>query len=161
MKSGIRMMLATFAVAMTVTGCGVVNNARSTDVTFDEAKAAALALVSQMEKMLPSEAIITSSDNEVRVACGDDAAQFDGIRTVSVTAEFDRSAWLDDAAAEFEKKPGWTVQKNVAADDSSDATSAISVVSADGYYLRVDEFADTAEGGPVMVLSASSPCVTV
>ncbi|KQM60951.1 hypothetical protein ASE64_04815 [Agreia sp. Leaf210] len=161
MKLGIRMMLATLAVAMTVTGCGVVNNAQPTELTFAEAKAGALSLVDEMEQMLPSEAIIASSDNGVRVACGNDAAQFDGIRTVSVGAEFDRAVWLDDAAAEFEKRRGWTVQKNVRADDSSNATSALAVISADGYYLRLDEFATTSAGGPVMVLSASSPCVRV
>lgn len=154
-------MVTALAVVVTVTGCGVVQNSQATDLTFDEAKAQALLLVSEVGETLPAQAIVGSSDDEVRIACGDDAAQYDGIRTVSVSSEFDRAAWLDDTAATFEKKQGWTVQKKVAADGSSDATSAVSLVSADGYYMRLGEFAETSEGGPVVVLSASSPCVKV
>jgi hypothetical protein len=154
-------MVTALAVVVTVTGCGVVDNSKAIDQTFDEAKAQALSLVNEVGETLPAKAIVGSSDDEVRIACGDDAAQYDGIRTVSVSPEFDRTAWLDATADAFEKKEGWTVQKKVAADGSSEATSAVSLVSADGYYMRLGEFAETPEGGPVIVLSASSPCVAV
>ena len=158
MKTGFNVMLATLLVVATMTGCGVVNNSQATNLTYDEAKAQALTLVGEVGDMLPASAIVSSSDDEVRVACGDDAAQYDGIRTVSVTSEFDQAAWLDDTAATFEQKQGWKVEKKVAADGSSDATRAVAMVSPGGYYMRLGAFADTPEGGPVMVLSASSPC---
>ena len=152
---------AAIAAALTLTGCGVVNNSESTKLGFDDAQAQALSLRDEIEKTLPDGVALGSSDNDIRIPCGDDAAQFDGNRTVTVSDGFDRAAWLDSVAGRFETRDGWTVQKKVAADGSSDATSGVSMTSADGYYVRLGEFSETSTGGPVVVLSASGPCVEV
>lgn len=152
---------AALAAALTLTGCGVVNNSESTKLTFDGARSQALALRDEIEKTLPDGAALDSSDNDIRVPCGAEAAQFDGNRTVTVSDGFDRTAWLDGVAAEFEARDEWTVQKNVAADGSSQATSSVAMTSADGFSVRLGEFGETAAGGPVVVLSASGPCVEV
>jgi hypothetical protein len=78
--------------------------------------------------------------------------------TVTVTAAFDRAAWLDEAVASYTDRPGWRVQKVVDADGSSDATSGVSFFSDDGYYLRLDKFGDTTDEESVIILSASGPC---
>lgn len=152
-------MLATAAVVVTMTGCGVVNDPGSTGLSYDGSRAAALSLRDEVQETLSSAAVLSSSDDEVRIACGDDAAQFGGTRTIVVAADFDRAEWLDQAAASFEQRQGWKIQKKVAADGSSEATTAVSMVSADGYYLRLGEFSTAPQGGPVVVLSASGPCV--
>lgn len=161
MRYGIAATLATVAVALTMTGCGVVNDPGSTDLSYDGSRVEALSLRDEVQKTLSSEAVLSSSDDEVRIACGNDAAQFGGTRTIVVAADFDRTEWLDQAAASFEQRDGWKIQKKVAADGSSDATTAVSMVSADGYYLRLGEFSTAPQGGPVVVLSASGPCVKV
>jgi hypothetical protein len=151
---------AALAVALTLTGCAV-QNTEPAKLTFDDAKSQALSLRAEIEKTLPSGVALDSSDNDIRVPCGDDGAQFDGNRTVTVSSEFDRAAWLDSVAGRFETRDGWTVQKKVAADGSSEATSGVAMNSADGFYVRLGEFGETASGGPVVVLSASGPCVAV
>jgi hypothetical protein len=154
-------ILATIAVAVTMTGCGVVNDQGSAELSYDGSRAEALSLRDAVEQTLSSDAALSSSDDEVRIACGDDAAQFGGTRTIVVAADFDRAGWLDQTAESFEQREGWKVQKKVAADTSSDATTAVSIVSADGYYLRLGEFSTAPQGGPVVVLSASGPCVKI
>lgn len=135
-------------------GCGAFQRGPS----YESAKSEAISLREELEATLPEESVSTVDHAEIDVACNGDAVQFDGIVTVSVPADFDRAAWLDEAAAMYADRSGWKVQKKVAADGSSDATSAVSFTSEDGYYMRLGEFPDTSEWGPVVVLSASGPC---
>ncbi|WP_143459110.1 hypothetical protein [Leifsonia sp. ALI-44-B] len=142
-------------LVLTAAGCGVVPQGPS----FESTKADALELRSEFEEMLPAADVAAGTVKDHILPCdGSDTAQFDGVLIVSVAEDFDRTAWLDEAAAMYEDRPGWRVEKKVAADGSSDATSGVAFASEGGYYLRVDGVADTSEGGPVMVLSVSGPC---
>ncbi|ROR80088.1 hypothetical protein SAMN06295974_1984 [Plantibacter flavus] len=152
-----RRALSTFlaiCIVGTLAGCGAFQRGPS----YESAKEAALSLREEFEATLPDGAS-TVSEDEVDIACNGGAVQFNGIVTVDVAEDFDRNAWLDEAAARYADRAAWKVEKKVAADDSSDATSAVAFFSENGYYVRLDEFADTAEWGPVIVLSASGPCV--
>ncbi|KQQ52904.1 hypothetical protein [Plantibacter sp. Leaf314] len=143
------------AVVLALAGCSPVHGAPS----FASTKAEALALRDELAATLPAEDVLTTEPVENSIECdGSDTAQFDGTVTLTVDASFDRAAWLDEAAASYADRPGWRVQKKVDADGSSDATSGVSFFSDDAYYLRLDEFGDTADEEPAIVLSASGPC---
>lgn len=143
------------AVVLSLAGCGILQSAPSLEST----KAAALELRSEMAETLPASYLSTATEDYTLIHCNrEGVVQFDGVLRVSVPEDFDRTAWLDDAAAMYADRDGWRVEKMVAADNSSDATSAVAFFSDDGYYMRLDEFATTSEGGPVMILSASGPC---
>jgi predicted small lipoprotein YifL len=153
MRRAVSIFLA-ICIVGALAGCGAFQRGPS----YESAKEAALALRQEFEATLPDGAS-TVSEKEVDLACSGGAAQYDGSITVSVAEGFDRNAWLDEAAAMYADRPAWKVEKAVAADDSSDATSGVSFISDDGYYVRLDEFADTSEWGPVLVLGTSGPCV--
>lgn len=153
MRRAVSTLLALCLVGA-LAGCGAFDRGPS----YESAKEQALSLRQEFVATLPDGAS-TVSQNDVDLACSGGAVQYDGSITVSVAEDFDRNAWLDEAAARYADRAAWKVEKKVAADDSSDATSAVSFVSENGYYVRLDEFADTSEWGPVIVLSASGPCV--
>lgn len=153
MRCAVSTLLALCLVGA-LAGCGVFDRGPS----YESAKEQALSLRQEFEAMLPDGAS-TVSQNDVELACSGGAVQYDGSITVSVAEDFDRNAWLDEAAAMYADRAAWKVEKVVAADDSSDLTSGVSFISDDGYYVRLDEFADTSEWGPVLVLGASGPCV--
>lgn len=143
------------AVVLGLAGCGIFQSAPSLEST----KAAALELRSEMADTLPASYLSTATEDYTLIHCNrEDIVQFDGVLSVSVPEDFDRTAWLDDAAAMYADRDGWRVEKKVAADGSSDATSAVAFFSDTGYYMRLGEFATTPEGGPVIILSASGPC---
>jgi len=143
------------AVVLGLAGCGIFHSAPSLEST----KAAALELRSEMADTLPASYLSTATEDYTLIHCNrEDIVQFDGVLSVSVPEDFDRTAWLDDAAAMYADRDGWRVEKKVAADGSSDATSAVAFFSDTGYYMRLGEFATTPEGGPVIILSASGPC---
>ena len=153
MRRAVSTLLALCLVGA-LAGCGVFDRGPS----YESAKEQALSLRQEFEANLPDGAS-TVSQNDVELACSGGAVQYDGSITVSVAEDFDRNAWLDEAAAMYADRAAWKVEKVVAADDSSGLTSGVSFISDDGYYVRLDEFADTSEWGPVIVLSASGPCV--
>ena len=143
------------AVVLGLAGCGIFHSAPSLEST----KAAALELRSEMADTLPASYLSTATEDYTLIHCNrEDIVQFDGVLSVSVPEDFDRTAWLDDAAAMYADRDGWRVEKKVTADGSSDATSAVAFFSDTGYYMRLGEFATTPEGGPVIILSASGPC---
>jgi hypothetical protein len=127
--------------------------------SYESTKSQALDLRAELEATLPAGAP-TVRDVENPIRCSDEAAQYGGTLTVGVAADFDSAAWLDEAAALFEDRSGWRVEKKVAADGSSNATSGVAYFSDDGYYLRLDAATDGLGGDPVLVLSASGPCAT-
>ncbi|MDD9151576.1 hypothetical protein [Plantibacter flavus] len=141
-------------LACALAGCGSLQIRPDYDTTKSEA----LSLRAEFEATLPADSASTGVEDDVDIQCTGGAAQFNGILTVSVAADFDRAAWLDDAAAMYAGRAGWKMEKKVAADGSSDATRAVAFTSDDGFYLRLGEFADAPEVGPVIVLSASGPC---
>lgn len=153
MRRAVSTLLALCLVGA-LAGCGVFDRGPS----YESAKEQALSLRQEFEATLPDGAS-TVSQNDVELACSGGAVQYDGSITVSVAEDFDRNAWLDEAAAMYADRAAWKVEKVVAADDSSGLTSGVSFISDDGYYVRLDEFADTSEWGPVLVLGASGPCV--
>lgn len=143
------------AVVLSLTGCGILQGTPS----FESTKAEALELRSEFEQTLPAGYLSTATEDDTLIHCNsEDVVQFAGTLSVSVEGVFDRTAWLDDAAAMYADRDGWRVEKKVAADGSSDATSAVAFFSDTGYYMRLGEFATTPEGGPVVILSASGPC---
>jgi len=147
--------LGVIAAVFTLTGCSPLHEAPS----FASTKAKALALRDELAATLPAEDVLTTDAVENSIECdGSDTAQFDGTVTVTVAATLDRAAWLDEAASSYTDRPGWRVQKVVDSDGSSDATSGVSFFSDHGYYLRLDEFGDTSDQEPAIVLSASGPC---
>lgn len=136
-------------------GCSAVSQAPS----FESTKAEALAFRQELAQTLPSDGLSTATEKDNLITCdGGDTAQYDGTMTVTVPDDFDRAAWLDEAAATFAERSGWRVEKRVDADGSSDATSGVAFFSEGGYYMRLDEFDDGQGGGPVIILSASGPC---
>lgn len=153
MRRAVSILLA-ICIAGSLAGCGAFHRGPS----YESAKEAAVSLRQEFEATLPDGAS-TVSEDEVDVACNGGAVEFNGIVTVSVAEDFDRNAWLDEAAAMYADRAAWRVEKKVAADNSSDATTAVSFFSENGYYMRLGEFATTPEWGPVIVLSASGPCV--
>jgi len=143
------------AVVLSLTGCGILQGTPS----FESTKAEALELRSEFEQTLPAGYLSTATEDDTLIHCNsEDVVQFAGTLSVSVEGDFDRTAWLDDAAAMYADRDGWRVEKKVAADGSSDATAAVAFFSDNGYYMRLGEFATTPEGGPVVILSASGPC---
>jgi len=123
-----------------------------------DAKADALAIRDAIEATMPEGASIGTSDVDNQIGCDADTAQYDGTRTITVAPGFDSAQWLDAVAAEYGGKSRWRAEKKVAADGSSDATSGLALFSTDGFYVRIDAIADAPSLGPVVMLSASSPC---
>ena len=115
-------------------------------------------LLDRAEAMLPADSVTSTSEDEVVVACGADAAELDQIVTVGTLPEFDRAAWLDEVAAEYGTDSEWKIEKKVAADGSSDDTSALALFRKDGYYMRFGSFDDIGGGVPGVVLSVSGLC---
>jgi hypothetical protein len=139
-------------------GCSLLVADPDDELSFDAAKAVAVEIRDTIAQTLPESDVLDSSDDDTTISCGGDAAQSGVTRTFTVTEGLDRVAWLESVSADFRAKTGWRVEDKVAADGSSDAITAVSAASEDGYYIRVGQFA-ARDGEPAhIVVSASSPC---
>jgi hypothetical protein len=150
--------LLTPTTVVLLAGCSLLYPGASGALTFDETKSVAAELRDSVQDSLPESDVIESSDNDTVISCGEDAAQSDLNRTFAVDDELDRVAWLESVSKDFRARDGWRVEDKVAADGSSNALTAVSAFSDDGYYIRVGEFA-ARDGKPAtIVVSASAPC---
>ena len=151
------LVAAAVATLVALAGCSLLGGSVG-GPTWDETKAEAIVLLDRAEAMLPADSVTSTSEDEVVVACGADAAELDQIVTVGTLPEFDRAAWLDEVAAEYGTDSEWKIEKKVAADGSSDDTSALALFRKDGYYMRFGSFDDIGGGVPGVVLSVSGLC---
>ena len=121
---------AAVATLVALAGCSILGGAIG-GPTWEETNTEARMLLDRVEDMLPADSVTSRSVNEVVVSCGSNAAQLDRIVTIGTLADFDRIAWLDEVAAEYESDDQWNVTKQVAADNSSDDTLGLALLRKD------------------------------
>ena len=151
------LVAAAVATLVALAGCSLLGGSVG-GPTWDETKAEAIVLLDRAEAMLPADSVTSTSEDETVIACGAATAELGRVLTIGTLFDFDRTAWLDEVAAEYATDADWRIEKKVAADGSSDATTAVALFRNDGYYLRFGSFDDIGGGVPGIVLSVAGPC---
>lgn len=150
-----RLPLAVAAVALAATLTACQQPTEGTPMTLDEAKSDYLAAQAELRASIPAEVVLEdlgTVETAALLPCDADPELFvwPGAMTVSIAPDTDTDAVLDEIAAEWTAKEGWTQERSA----TSGGAPTLDLAREDGLSLGVAAL----EGETVLQISGFSPC---